>query len=174
MRKKPTQTMLGHSTQRSIRSREGAAQPVSVMSHRECELGPAAGDVGSSGSNSGSSAIGPAATNIHVPCEDDDAADVRISIMESSTTSELEGCLPEEENDSRTDLRYEVPIPYETYGECTFAYRRTLQTRIRDVKLHKHNEYDMGKYKPTFIHDLLMQPGSLANLIGDVRLPKAR
>jgi len=161
-----------HSIQRSARSRESTAQPASVKPFQEREQHDAAGEVEVPGFNSDNSACGAPATKVHTPYGNDDAAGVKI-FLDPSFTSELEVGLLEQKDDTDAGLRHEIPIPYETYGECTFAYRRTLQTRIRDLKLRNHNEYDMSKYMPTFIHDLLMQQGSLANVVGDVRLPNA-
>lgn len=165
--------MHSHSIQMSTRSCESTAQPASVKPFQERELHDAAGKGEVPGFNSDSLACGPPATKVRNPYGNDDAADVKIFLMDPSFTSELEVGLLEQKDDTDAGLRHEIPIPYETNGECTFAYRRTLQTRIRDLKLRNHNEYDMSKYMPIFIHDLLMQPGSLANVVGDVRLPNA-
>ncbi|KAF2485931.1 hypothetical protein BDY17DRAFT_67634 [Neohortaea acidophila] len=60
----------------------------------------------------------------------------------------------------------QVPMPTSATGMTTFAHERALRTRIRASKLVRDGEYDMKKYTPTFIHDCLMLPGSLANLLG--------
>lgn len=60
---------------------------------------------------------------------------------------------------------FQVPIPTFSNGLTTFAYQRALRNRIADSKLLRFGEYDMRKYTPTFIHDCLMLPGSLANVL---------
>lgn len=64
---------------------------------------------------------------------------------------------------------FQVGIPSFSNGLTTFAYQQALRNRISEAKLLRHAEYDMQKYTPTFIHDCLMLPGSLANLLGKVR-----
>ena len=59
--------------------------------------------------------------------------------------------------------------PTNSSGLTTFAYQRALRNRVRNARLSKHAEYDMRAYTPTFVHDCLMLPGSLANVIGKVR-----
>ncbi|KAK3701224.1 hypothetical protein LTR37_015603 [Vermiconidia calcicola] len=61
---------------------------------------------------------------------------------------------------------FQVSMPTTSFGLTTFAYQRALRNRIKHDKLTKHGEYDMHKYTPTFIHDCLMLPGSLANVLG--------
>lgn len=64
----------------------------------------------------------------------------------------------------------QVGIPTFSNGLTTFAYQQVLRNRISETKLQKHAEYDTEKYTPTFIHDCLMLPGSLANLLEKVRI----
>ena len=54
-----------------------------------------------------------------------------------------------------------------TAGPVTFAYERALRNRIQYAKLLK--QYDTHHFTPTFVHDCLMLPGSLANVMGKVR-----
>lgn len=64
---------------------------------------------------------------------------------------------------------FHVGIPSFSNGLTTFAYQQALRNRISEAKLVRHAEYDTRKYTPTFIHDCLMLPGSLANILGKVR-----
>ncbi|EMC97766.1 hypothetical protein BAUCODRAFT_31761 [Baudoinia panamericana UAMH 10762] len=59
----------------------------------------------------------------------------------------------------------QVAIPTFTTGITTFAYQLALQNRIKDATLREGGEYDTHKFTPTFIHDCLMLPGSLAGLL---------
>ncbi|EGP90592.1 uncharacterized protein MYCGRDRAFT_90661 [Zymoseptoria tritici IPO323] len=59
----------------------------------------------------------------------------------------------------------QVAIPTSSPGLTTFAYQRALRNRIEASKLLKDNTYDLTRYTPTFIHDALMLPGSLAGLL---------
>jgi len=52
----------------------------------------------------------------------------------------------------------------------TFAYEGALQNRVLDEKLQPRGDFDVQTFTPTFIHDCLMLPGSLANLLHKVRL----
>ena len=61
-----------------------------------------------------------------------------------------------------------VSIPLSSSGLTTFAYQRALRNRIRDHKLARGGEYDIHAFTPTFLHDCLMLPGSLANVLGKV------
>ncbi|TKA71961.1 hypothetical protein B0A55_05394, partial [Friedmanniomyces simplex] len=62
----------------------------------------------------------------------------------------------------------QICMPFSSPGVTTFAYQQALQNRIPDGKLRVNGEYDARWYKPTFIHDCLMLPGSLANLLGKI------
>ena len=62
----------------------------------------------------------------------------------------------------------QVPIPSSSTGIATFAYQRALRNRIRNDKLARGGDYDTRVYTPTFVHDCLMLPGSLANVLGKV------
>ena len=62
----------------------------------------------------------------------------------------------------------QVPVPTFSVGMTTFSYQQALQNRIKDSKIANKGEYDMQKYTPTFIHDCLMLPGSLSNVLGKV------
>ena len=62
-----------------------------------------------------------------------------------------------------------IPIPVFSTGLTTLAYERALRNRIPAAKLARRGVYDIEAYKPTFVHDIMMLPGSLANLIGKVK-----
>ena len=74
-------------------------------------------------------------------------------------------------NDSPNDSGDEflnVPMPVVTAGPSTFAYQRAWKNRIRSGKLARDGDYDTRAFTPTFVHDCLMLPGSLANVLGKV------
>ncbi|KAF2863194.1 hypothetical protein K470DRAFT_255314 [Piedraia hortae CBS 480.64] len=58
--------------------------------------------------------------------------------------------------------------PARDEDECiTFGYRRLLSnTRIREPLISSQGHLSTELYKPLFIHDVLMQPGSLSALLG--------
>lgn len=60
-------------------------------------------------------------------------------------------------------------IPIRAEGPTTFAYQRALSNRIADLKLSEGGPCDVKRYMPIFIHDVLVFPASLANLVGKVR-----
>ena len=64
-------------------------------------------------------------------------------------------------------------IPTFSNGLTTFSYQQALRNRISESKLQQGADYDIESYTPTFIHDCLMLPGSLANMLHKVRLPRA-
>ena len=61
-----------------------------------------------------------------------------------------------------------VEIPDHTTGPVTFAYQRALKNRVEEERLQKYDDLDMRAYTPTFIHECLMLPGSLASVLGKV------
>ena len=67
---------------------------------------------------------------------------------------------------------FQVGIPTFSNGLTTFGYQQVLRNRISIDKLSRYKEYDTRKYTPTFIHDALMLPGSLASLLGKVSFSK--
>ena len=66
------------------------------------------------------------------------------------------------------DVFLSVPIPTYSTGITTFAYQRVLRNRIKSGKLARGSDYDTRAFTPTFVHDCLMLPGSLANVLGKV------
>lgn len=87
----------------------------------------------------------------------------------------LEDQQPEaEENNNHSNLNdmdepfLDVPIPNTTTGLSPFAYQRALGNRIKSSKLARGGDYDKRAFTPTFVHDCLMSPGSLANILGKV------
>lgn len=64
----------------------------------------------------------------------------------------------------------QVDIPKTPSGISTFEHERAMRNRIPRDKLDRNAIYDKHKYTPTFLHDCLVLPGSLANLIGKVCL----
>jgi len=114
------------------------------------------------------------------PFGHDDAADVRPEPRSSTALDEAEMNIPvydehdELSVDSDDDQYFQVSIPTFSKGVTTFAYQLALHNRIKNGKLTRHGEWSMAVYKPTFIHDCLMQPGSLGALIGKVRVITTR
>ena len=75
-------------------------------------------------------------------------------------------------SDEEDDNYFHVSVPNSTNSTIIpFAYSRALRSRLKNPKLQRHGEYDTRAYTPTFVHDCLMIPGSLANILGKVRLP---
>lgn len=70
---------------------------------------------------------------------------------------------------SDSDEFFQVSIPTFSTGLTTFAYQRALRNRIQNPKLSRYGEYDMRAFTPTFVHDCLMLPGSLANVLSKVK-----
>lgn len=64
----------------------------------------------------------------------------------------------------------QVPIPFTTQGLCTYGYQQVLANRIDERLLGERQKFDIKDYNPTFIHDIMMLPGSLAELLGKVGL----
>lgn len=62
------------------------------------------------------------------------------------------------------------PIPFVSTGLCTYSYQQVLANRIDERLLGESQKFDITDYNPTFIHDIMMLPGSLAELLGKVRL----
>lgn len=77
---------------------------------------------------------------------------------------------PARDDDSRETEDYfvNVPMPSSHTGISTFAYERALRNRIRSGKLAQEGDYDRRAFTPTFVHDCLMLPGSLTNVLGKV------
>ncbi|KAK0890187.1 hypothetical protein LTR02_014873 [Friedmanniomyces endolithicus] len=108
----------------------------------------------------------------NMPLGHDDAADARSRKMEAKF---LHVVVPEPKNGNNEDTRLEdveeylqISMPISSSGVTTFAYQLALQNRINDGKLQPHGVFDTRSFKPTFIHDCLMLPGSLANLLGKI------
>lgn len=103
----------------------------------------------------------------------DNACDAQQAFELPPEYAATEGCsLVGEKHPSYSDdeeVYFQTAIPTTSDGPTTFAYQLALQNRIKNGKLLKHSEYDMSAYKPTFVHDILMLPGSLANYLGKVR-----
>ncbi|KAK3680046.1 hypothetical protein LTR78_000423 [Recurvomyces mirabilis] len=63
-------------------------------------------------------------------------------------------------------------IPTSTPGTTPFGYQQALKNRLMNGKLQPHGEYDMHAFTPTFIHDCLMLPGSLTQLLKKLDTPE--
>lgn len=53
-------------------------------------------------------------------------------------------------------------------GFTTFAYQHASNNRLPGSDFEVDGKLDTKKYTPCFIHDCMMLPGSLANLLGKV------
>ncbi|KAK3721542.1 hypothetical protein LTR37_003098 [Vermiconidia calcicola] len=112
-----------------------------------------------------------AATGTPIRQEQDEALDDISDLLLSVNIRAAE--MNEQHSRSNTNTRstgeeryFQASMPTTSLGLTTFAYQRALRNRIKHAKLTKHGEYDVHKYTPTFIHDCLMLPGSLANVLG--------
>ncbi|KAK0896881.1 hypothetical protein LTR02_010987 [Friedmanniomyces endolithicus] len=118
---------------------------------------------------------GPITSRDHTPntpLGHDDAADARSRMMEA-TSLHVVVLGPKTGNNEETRLEdveeyLQISMPISSSGVTTFAYQMALQNRTKNDKLQPHGVYDTRSYKPTFIHDCLMLPGSLANLLGKI------
>ena len=61
------------------------------------------------------------------------------------------------------------PILINSTRLTTFGHHQALVNRVNPRYLAPGGKYDIKAYTPTFVHDTLMLPGSLANLLGKVR-----
>ncbi|KAK3627112.1 hypothetical protein LTR56_019436 [Elasticomyces elasticus] len=107
--------------------------------------------------------------SLHASFGNDNAADARAKLPQplpiivhraEETDDEAASTVAESEE------YLNVSIPMSSPGITTFAYQRALQNRIKEAKLLPRGDFDTRIWKPTFIHDCLMLPGSLANLLG--------
>ena len=108
-----------------------------------------------------------------LPFGHDDAADTRLVFQPGSAIdiAEEETVRVKEDEESKDYEDHFLPVsmPVSSSGSTTFSYQLALQNRLHNDKLTSQGEYDTSVYKPTFIHDCMMLPGSLANLVGKVR-----
>ena len=87
--------------------------------------------------------------------------------------------IPEQDEDQTSfqeigrRLFFCLAFPDVSRRPITFAYQRALANRIRSPYLEPGEKYDINAYTPTFIHDTLMLPGSLANLLNKVKDAKS-
>lgn len=73
-------------------------------------------------------------------------------------------------NDEESTVRklsypLDVDMPTEAPSIATVAYQRAMKNRHKDYLLRHKEKYDPNIYRPTFLHDILMLPGSLAALL---------
>ncbi|KAK5129823.1 hypothetical protein LTR08_002800 [Meristemomyces frigidus] len=100
----------------------------------------------------------------------DDAADTKLAFRPQPTTNVVEKVTAWVGDDGEQpreceDESFHVPVPVSSDGPTTFSYQLALRNRLPNAKLVRHGDYDTSNYKPTFVHDCMMLPGSLANLI---------
>ena len=112
-------------------------------------------------------------TGSSIPQGQDEALDITSDFNLPPTPATAMPIQPAGESDAdrSTDDEHDflqVPIPTFSTGLTTFAYQRALRNRVRNHKLERHGEYNIRKFTPTFVHDCLMLPGSLANVLGKV------
>lgn len=107
-----------------------------------------------------------------VPLGHDNAADARAAVHEPRLTVRVRAAEQETETVDGIDDGHDflqVSMPSFSTGITTFAYQRALRNRILNDKLRSGGEISMSRFTPTFIHDCLMLPGSLSNLLMKVR-----
>lgn len=107
-----------------------------------------------------------------VPTGHDDASDAMPALERTSiinTVERAESATDDEDNEYTDEYDFlPTAMPTASDGLTTIAYQKALANRIDDSKLARHELYDVRTYTPTFIHDCLMLPGSLASLLGKV------
>ncbi|KAK0934856.1 hypothetical protein LTR29_013570 [Friedmanniomyces endolithicus] len=107
-----------------------------------------------------------------MPLGYDNTADARSRTKEATSlhvnVAELESGIYEDIRRGDKGEYLQISMPISSSGTITFAYQLALQNRIDNGKLQPQGVYDTRSYKPTFIHDCLMLPGSLANLLGKI------
>lgn len=60
----------------------------------------------------------------------------------------------------------DVEMPFEAPSIATIAYHQAIEIRHKEHLLWDGGDFNPNLYTPTFVHDILMLPGSLANLLG--------
>jgi hypothetical protein len=106
----------------------------------------------------------------------DDAADVKATVEPVLTIAtmideqlKLEAADTSADHEDDEEQYFQVSIPFYSGGYAPFSYEMALSNRIRNGKLREGGQYSMSKYPPIFIHDCLMVPGALSNVLGEVR-----
>ncbi|KAF2773153.1 hypothetical protein EJ03DRAFT_371586 [Teratosphaeria nubilosa] len=111
----------------------------------------------------------PPTRECEIPYGNDDAADIKAELPRPDILVYVNNEPTSAADDDGDDNNiFPVQIPFLTHGLCTAGYQRALQTRLKTADIRPHGCWDTTPYKPVFIHDILMQPGSLANIIGDL------
>lgn len=65
-----------------------------------------------------------------------------------------------------------LPLP-KSFPSClTYAHQQAMANRVTYDQLLPGSAFNPAMYTPVFLHDTLMLPGSLAALLGKVRLPR--
>lgn len=100
----------------------------------------------------------------------DDAADSRVhrplQIIQPMSTIAFSTAAEHDDLEKTSGYCWQVPIPSRSSGLTTWAYQEALRNRALNYELALYAKYDIIAYTPTFIHDCLMLPGSLANVLG--------
>ena len=63
-----------------------------------------------------------------------------------------------------------LPLPTSSLGYLTHAHQQAMANRVTYDKITPGGAFDPSLYTPVFLHDTLMLPGSLATILGKVRL----
>jgi len=106
--------------------------------------------------------------NMAVPPAEETTYDTRSSFDSSPPIAEVQAAINHDDitpSDDDDDKFLPMPMPVHTRGPTPFAYERALLNRIRRTKLLRSGDYDTHTYTPTFLHDTLMLPGTLASLL---------
>jgi hypothetical protein len=99
----------------------------------------------------------------------DDVGNAHVQTSTCDSSGHLTDENPSTEDEDEAEL-LQVPVPDATTEPTVFAYERALCNRIRYPKLSRGGEYDTRAYTPTFVHDCLMIPGTLAAVMDKVHM----
>ncbi|KAI6801757.1 hypothetical protein KC361_g1593 [Hortaea werneckii] len=107
---------------------------------------------------------------VNISLGHDNAADVYVAFgpLRQLRTMPIETPPPSTDPSiSDKDEKYvQVDMPTWSKATVTQAYQCALLNRIKVGNISFHGEWSTSKYKPVFIHDCIMQPRSLAQLLG--------
>ncbi|KAI7233028.1 hypothetical protein KC330_g5580 [Hortaea werneckii] len=106
---------------------------------------------------------------VNISLGHDNAADVYVAFGPLRQLGRMAVQIPPPSVDLSTsdkeDKYVQVDMPTWTKATVTQAYQTALLNRVKIGNISFHGEWSTGKYKPVFIHDCIMQPGSLAQLL---------
>ena len=130
---------------------------------------------GSNGHSPPQTHLSSSLETLEVPMEDHMNRSSQSSLLSTPNASDVSA--NSSDSDTQTpcttpiklsDLR---PLPASSPGPLTHAHQEAMAHRVTYDKLMPGGAFDPALYTPVFLHDTLMLPGSLATLLGKVRLP---